>query len=274
MAAPRNPGAGRPLRGVPALPVSTGVPARRAVPARPAVPARSAQRRPVAGQVARRPWHLRLVLWPALVSLAVTALRVVGELRGWSPDYWSRLPGGGLSPLGIAWLIPVFGFYFGWRLQARGEGPSSPVQASLQPPIAALLASGAVFLLARMRASGQMEPLSWSAWLGLWGVVAVLVGVVAILAWPGVGRVLLVYALAARVPVAALMALAMARAWGTHYDAPPPGFPRLPLLQRWLWIGLLPQLTIWVAVTLAAGVPAGALGALASSRLARIRRAS
>ena len=84
---------------------------------------------------------------------------------------------------------------------------------------------------------------------------------------------LLAYALAARIPVAALMALAMARAWGTHYDALPPGFP-LPMPQRWLWLGLLPQLTIWVAVTLAAGIPCGALGALASARLARLRRSS
>ena len=127
------------------------------------------------------------MLWPAILSLAVTLLRLVGELRGWSPGYWSRLPGGGLSPLGIVWLIPVFGFYFGWRLQAQGERPSSPLQAVLQPPIAALLIGGAALLVARMRASGHMEPLGWSAWLGLWAVLAVLIGFVAFLAWPALG---------------------------------------------------------------------------------------
>jgi hypothetical protein len=117
-----------------------------------------------------------------------------------------------------------------------------------------------------------MQPLSWSAWLTLWAVLALIAGLLAFLAWPALGRALLAYALLARVPVAAVMALAMYRNWGTHYDALPPQFPPLPLLQRWLWIGLLPQLTIWVAVTLAAGAPFGALGALASSQLARIRR--
>jgi hypothetical protein len=266
MAVPRNPGAGRPLRGVPSLPRSL------AAPSRPSAPARPSSRPPVPARGPRGAWHLRLVLWPALLSLAVTLLRLVGELRGWSPEYWSRLPGGGLSPLGIVWLIPVFGFFFGWRLESMGERPSSPLQVVLQPPAAALVAGGAALLLARMRASGRMEPLSWSAWLSLWGVIAVIVAVTAFLAWPALGRLLLAYALAARIPVAALMALAMFRDFRTHYDALPPGFPQLPLLPRWLWLGLLPQLTIWVAITLAAGAPFGALGARAASELARIRR--
>ena len=265
MVTPRNPGAGRPLRGVPPLP--------RVVAAAPQPSTARPVSRPPAPVRAPRRFHLRLVLWPALATLAVTLLRLVGELRGWSPEYWSRLPGGGLSSLGIVWLIPVFGFYFGWRLQALGERPSSALQAALQPPLAGLLLGAAALVLARMRAAGHMAPLSWSAWLGLWAVIAVITAAASLLAWPALARVLLAYALAARAPVAALMALAMARGWGTHYDALPPGFPRLPLLPRWLWLGLLPQLTIWVAVTLAAGVASGTLGALASSQLARIRRA-
>lgn len=268
MAAPRNPGSGRPLRGVPPLPRSGGA------PYRPSAVIRPTARRPAAARGSRPAWRLRLVLWPALLSLAVTLLRLVGELRGWSPGYWSRLPGGGLSPLGIVWLIPVFGFYFGWRLQALGERPTSSLQAVLQPPLAAGAAAAVALLFARMRSSGHMEPLAWGEWLALWAVLAMLAAGAAVLAWPALGRVLLAYALAARIPVAAVMALAMSRAWGTHYDALPPGFPMLPLLPRWLWLGLLPQLTIWVAISLGAGVPAGALGALASSRLARLRRSS
>jgi hypothetical protein len=282
MADPRDPRAGRSLKGVP--PLSSGI-ARPSAPARagagPSVPARPAASRPSSARPSspsrapRRPlvWLVRPVLWAALLSLAVTLLRLVGELRGWSPEYWSRLPGGGLSPLGIVWLVPVFGFYFGWRLQASGERPWSLVQVALQPPIVALLAGGGALLLARMRASGHMRPLDWSAWLGLWAVLALVAAVLAFPVWPALGRALLAYALLARIPVAVIMALAMYRAWGTHYDALPPGFPVLSLLRRWLWIGLLPQLTIWVAVTLAAGAPFGALGALAKAQLSRIRRA-
>ena len=50
-----------------------------------------------------------------------------------------------------------------------------------------------------------------------------------------------------------VMALAIWRSWGTHYDAPPPGFPAPRRWRRWLWTGLLPQTTIWVAFTLAVG---------------------
>ncbi len=261
MAEPRNPGAGRPLRGIPPLPRSVAVPPRPSAPSRPSAPR------------APRPWHLRLVLGPAVISLAVTLVRLVGEIRGWSPEYWSRLPGGGLSLLGIVWLIPVFGFYFGWRLETLGERAPSPLQAGLQPPLVAFLLGGAALLVAHMRASGHMEAVGWSAWLSLWGVIAAIVVGASLLAWPTLGRLLLAYAISARVPVAALMMLAMARDWGTHYDALPPGFPSLPLLPRWLWLGLLPQLTIWVAVTLAAGVPAGTLGALAQAQYTRYRRA-
>ena len=70
-----------------------------------------------------------LLLWPTLLTLAVTLLRFAGELRGWPPEYFSRLPGGGLSPLGITWLAPLVGFYFGWRLERVGVRSPSPAVA-------------------------------------------------------------------------------------------------------------------------------------------------
>jgi hypothetical protein len=85
-------------------------------------------------------------------------------------------------------------------------------------------------------------------------------------AWPALGRPLLAYAYAARVPVAGVMALAIWRSWGTHYDLPPPGFPAMPLVRRWLWIALLPQMTLWVAWTTAIGGVFGALGWRAARR--------
>ena len=83
------------------------------------------------------------------------------------------------------------------------------------------------------------------------------------------GGPLLVYAILARIPVLVIMWLAISRRWGTHYDAPPPSFPSLLPLPRWLWTGLLPQSTIWIAFTLAVGM----LGAAAGVYLARRRRA-
>ena len=65
------------------------------------------------------------------------------------------------------------------------------------------------------------------------------------------------------------MAFAIWRRWGTHYDAPPPGFPDLFPMARWLWTGVLPQTTIWIAFTLAVGMAGAAAGARLASRRAR-----
>jgi hypothetical protein len=241
----RDPLAGRPLKGVSSLPVAPR-PSPRRVPTRPAPPA--------------SPPLLRLVLWPALLTLAVTLLRLVGELRGWSPSVFSRLPGGGLSPLGIAWLAPVVGFYFGWRLERAGARRPAPAR-TLGLPVAALVAG---FLLASLL-EHLLKP-SWTANFALWAAVAVGVAAAAFAAWPALGRVLLAYAAAARVPVAVVMAVAVWRHWGTHYDAPPPGFPPMLPLRRWLWTGLLPQATLWVAWTMVTGAVFGVLGWLAARR--------
>ena len=58
-------------------------------------------------------------------------------------------------------------------------------------------------------------------------VAVAIVGVaIGILAWPALGRTLLAYGLAARIPVALLMLVAMLGNWGTHYDARPSYPPR------------------------------------------------
>jgi hypothetical protein len=206
------------------------------------------------------PPALPLVLWPSLLTLGVTLLRLVGELRGWSPQYFSRLPGGGLAVVGISWLPPLAGAWLGFRL-ARGGVPSpSPVRATLWPAVGLAAGLGLGFGLERV-----LKP-SWTANFALWAAVSVAVAAVAFAAWPALGRLLLVYAYAARVPVAIVAALAVWRGWGTHYDLPPPGFPAMPRLGRWLWTGLLPQVTIWVAWTVATGAIFGALGHWLASR--------
>jgi hypothetical protein len=252
----RPAGAGRPLRNVPSLPSTAA--------ARPRPPARPARPTPAVrpGSLPAPPL-LALLLWPVLVTLGVTLLRLVGELRGWSPGTFSRLPGGGLSPLGIAWLPPAVGFYLGWRLERSGRRLLSPARAFVLPPAAAL----GGWLVAW--AAGRLLHTSWTANLALWAAVSLVVAAVAVVGWPAAGRPLLAYAYAARLPVAVVAALAIRGAWGTHYDAPPPGFPLLRPLARWLWTGLLPQATMWVAWTLALGVPFAALGWLLASRASR-----
>ncbi len=233
---------------------------------RPSAPGRGAaapsrSRRPAAGAPA--PPTVGLVLWPALLTLAVTALRLVGELRGWSPATFSRLAGGGLSPLGITWLAPIVGAYFGWRLARAGVASPHPARAFGVP--AGALALG--FLLGTL-GERLIRP-SVTSTMALWAIVALGVAVAALAAWPALGRPLLAYAYAARLPVALVMALAMWKAWGTHYDARAPGFGTMPPLRVWLWTGLLPQTTIWVAWTVATGALGGAAGSLLKIRRPR-----
>ena len=249
----RDPGAGRPLRGVRPIPGALAQPA----PPPPRPPVRP-QKRGTPGLPL-----LPLIAAPAALTLAVTLLRLVGELREWAPEYFSRLPGGGLSPLGITWLVPLVGFCFGWRLERASVRPPSVARAAGWPLLA--LAGGCV--LATL--AGRVLKTGWNGNLTVWAVAAVAVSAVAFAAWPGLGRPLLAYALAARVPVALVVALAVARKWGTHYDALPPGFPSMSGLKRWLLIGLVPQMTIWVAWTMAVGAVFGALGWLAASRRPR-----
>jgi hypothetical protein len=46
--------------------------------------------------------------------------------------------------------------------------------------------------------------------------------------------------------------------WNRHYNSPPPGLPDLSPLARWIAIGVIPQFTIWIAVTVILGTLAGA----------------
>ncbi len=66
------------------------------------------------------------------------------------------------------------------------------------------------------------------------------------------------------------MLAAILGSWGTHYDAPPPGLPPMSPVSKWLLIGLLPRMTIWIWFT----VVVGSLLGLGAAALARRRRAT
>jgi len=231
------------------------VPAARTAPPRAPAPARPARPATVAPSL-----YLSLLWRSALVTLAVTLLRLVGELRGWSPEYFSRLPGGGLAFVGITWLVPFVGAWFGYHLaRARARVPE----------LAGLVGWNVAAILVRLGiGTGLEKALQPSAThtLLLWAVVSLLVAAMSLSTWPTIGQLLLLYAFAARIPVLLVMAVAIRRTWGTHYDALPPDFPLLAPLGRFLWLGLLPQTTIWVAFTLAVGMGSSAVGVYLANR--------
>jgi hypothetical protein len=201
-----------------------------------------------------RPTVRELVLVPAIITLAVTALRLIGELQGWSPALFNRSGGGGGAVIGIVWLVFVFGAWFAVKLARAGEGPSSLGRAFGFTVLAIAIVAATI----ASAVTTKMNPLRA---IGLISIMMLVAGAVAARGWPALGRVLFVYALAARVPVAALMLPAIIGHWGTHYDALPPNFPPMDPVKTWALIGLLPQMTLWIGFTLIGGMLAGAIAA-------------
>ena len=208
----------------------------------------------------------KLILVPAVITLAVTLLRLVGELQGWSPRFFSPAAGGGGAIVGIAWLVPIFGAYFGWKLARAGSGPGSMGRALGLALLALALVPALGF--AMEKAGMNQQNLTTLSVFVVASIVALVIG---FKAWPALGRTLFGYGLAARVPVVIVMLVAMLANWGTHYDvAPSPDFPAMGTLAKWFWIGLLPQLTIWMAFT----VVIGALFGIGAAAIARRRPAA
>jgi hypothetical protein len=198
----------------------------------------------------------QLVLVPALVTLAVTLLRLTGELMQWSPKLFNAAAGGGGALVGIAWLVPVFAVYFAVKLVRAGEFPTGVGAA-----IGLAVLGFALLPLAGFAAAAAGLPQQSFTTFGLFVVLSFVGAFVAYRGWPALGRVLFAYGLAARIPVVIVMLLAMLGNWGTHYDVAPPGFPAMGTLAKWLAIGVLPQLTIWIWFTMAAGAIAGTITA-------------
>lgn len=206
----------------------------------------------------------RLVAAPALISLAVTVVRLAGERLRWSESWFSTatqgiVPSGMTWLVGITWLPIPFGAYFAWRLAQAGHRPASDGRA------VAISAAGALFAVLALLV--WRPRLDFPAFLFfVWGVM-VAAGAVQWLAWPALARTTAVYGLAARIPVAIVMFLAMRGGWGTHYDYKGVEFvQRLDLWPRFLYLALVPQLVFWVGFTVVLGVLAGSLTLLALPR--------
>jgi hypothetical protein len=209
----------------------------------------------------------RLVLVPGLITLAVTLLRLVGELNGWSPTFFGAEAGGGGAIVGITWLVPLFGIYFAWKLHRSGA-----VSASWKT-----LGFGALGIVAFLAVSfgasmafgiDPNQPSLGTLWVtaaaSVVGAAVILYGV------PVLGRVLVSYGLIARIPVLLVMLVAILGNWGTHYDVVPPGVPEMAPFAKWFLIGVVPQLSFWMAFTIIVGAFFAGIALAVSS----LRRAS
>jgi hypothetical protein len=193
-----------------------------------------------------------LILVPAIITLAITILRLIGELQGWSPLFFNKAPGGGFALVGISWLPIIFGPYFAWKVVAAGEGPSSWGKAFGMTGLAiVVLVLGSVIEFFGFT-KGMLAVFALAA------VVQLASAFVARIGWRTLGNVLVAYAFAARIPVLVVMYIAMSanggQGWGTHYDVAAPGFTVTSLGQKFLEESFIPQMGFWIGYTVIVGM--------------------
>ncbi|MEK6324687.1 MAG: hypothetical protein AABN33_23850 [Acidobacteriota bacterium] len=201
----------------------------------------------------KRTSTLQLIAIPAVITLAITILRLMGEMQGWSTLWFNPAPGGPGALIGIVWLVPIFGIYFAIKLSNAGEGPVSAGRVVLFAFLGIVVTVIGVAVAFAVSQPGR--PLAQLV-IGIAAVVAV---VIQRKAWPALFKTLLAYAYAARIPVVVIMFFAIRGNWGTHYDGPPPGFPAdVSWFPKFILIGALPQLVVWIAFTVVVGTLFGA----------------
>jgi hypothetical protein len=197
-----------------------------------------------------RPSTACLILVPSLITLAVTILRLVGELQQWSPLFFGRAAGGGAAIIGISWLPFIFGPYFALKLSAAGDKPKATWKALLLVLLAVAFGFG-----------GGM--VAYSAPITVikvfLGHLLIAAGVaIVFVAWGALAKTLVAYGYAARIPVAIVMFLAMRFSWDTHYSALSPGLQGLgSFWVTYTLAGVLPQLILWIWFTVVVGALLG-----------------
>lgn len=207
-----------------------------------------------------RPSTMQLILVPALITLAVTILRLVGELQLWPKPWFSASAGGGGAIIGISWLPLILGPYFAVKLAGAGAGPSSTGKSIgfAILGLVVMIVGGFIGFAPKPEFPGKMI-------VGL----LIMAGAAGLQfsAWPAMGQTLLAYAYAARIPVAIVMYFAIQGNWGTHYDAVPPNYTGpADLWGKYAFIGLLPQLVVWPVFTVVIGSLFGSVAAAIARR--------
>lgn len=195
---------------------------------------------------------LQLILVPSLITLAVTLLRLIGELQHWPTALFNPEAGGAGAIIGITWLVFIFGAYFAVKLARADE----------TAPGAGRVIGFALLGLAVTVAGGYLGFAMASEFPGktIVGLVLIIAGgLIPFLGWKALAKVLLAYGYAARIPVLILMYFAMRGDWHTHYDAVPPDFPQMGFWMKYLQLAVVPQMIAWIAFTTVLGSLFGGL---------------
>jgi hypothetical protein len=214
---------------------------------------------PARGRGASSPAHpLRLIAAPAVITLAITLLRLTGELRGWAPAWFGADPGGGAAVVGIGWLIPLFGAWFGWRLARAGARPASTARAILLPLAGLVLVAGTFYFVVTVAGTTTLG-------FAITLTALPLCSLLALPAWPALWRTNLAYGLAARLAVVVVTVIAVSQGWNTHYEKLAPGSPAVSAAARTAILAGA-QIGIWVPLTILLGGLTGGIAAAVARR--------
>jgi hypothetical protein len=211
----------------------------------------------------KTPSIARLIAVPAVISIAVTVLRLVGELLHW-PKPLVNSDVCGKAILGVIWLVPIFGIYFAVSLFHAGDTP----QRFGRPLLLAI--SGLALKLAGTFVM-ESRAMTYAPRLSMNFIVTVIGVVLSAIAWPTLAKVLLAYGYLSRIPVAIVQYLAMRGRWGTHYDALDPGFPAIGFWPTFLRVSVVPNIFFMETYTEIVGT---LVGIAAVAVLGRVRPVS
>lgn len=202
----------------------------------------------------------KLIAIPAIITLVITILRLVGELQHWPAPWVNTTAGGAGALIGISWLPFIFGPYFAWKLAAAGEGPVSSGKAI------GMSLLGLVVLVLGGVAFGIGVSKHLVALILAGAVLALASAFVPRLGWRSLGNAMVAYAFAARIPVLIVMFIAMSanggQGWGTHYDVAGQGFIVTSFAQKFIDLAVFPQMSLWIGYT---GVVGGLLGSIVAA---------
>jgi hypothetical protein len=199
----------------------------------------------------------RLLLWPSLLTLAISLARLVLEVQG----SVSTASGGRLLPLGITWGIFVFGGWFGRRLSLQNDTPR--VRLGWLWALLALLAaigtavSGFRPLVGADTSEATFAQLRTAVLTT--AIVTSLAAAAMFAVWPRLAWTLLLYGLGARATVLASTWLAKHQGWDTHYTKfGPSGIEQETMAATMASAGIA-QLGFWVPFTIVGGTLCGCL---------------
>lgn len=198
----------------------------------------------------------RLILGPSVLTLLISAARLVGERQGWFPVE----AGGSGHWLGITWLGFLLGVWFALRLRRSGSMPrvSRPWAWSLASLLPIVAAAGLTVPAVMDAATDEagLAALRTSALAMTAG--ALVAALVQFVVWPKLAWTMLVYAIPARATVIALTWLAKHNDWDSHYTKfGPKGYVRG--MEDTMVSATIMQLGFWVPLTIVVGTLLGGL---------------